>query len=79
MKKEERIAQIRATINEAELMRDAIGTGSEPSSLSDRFLSVSPNDTLTGQAYEDLHFVYDGLQRFIDGAGDVIDAIEHEE
>jgi len=64
--------QIRYVIEEAKEMRDRIGSGGDIQHLSDIFLANSLDSTLTGQAYEDLHYAYHALQRFIDGAEDVL-------
>jgi len=62
----------------AKVLLKAIGNHNSKDELTDPFLSNSPDSTLTGQAYEDLHFAYAALERFIDSASDVIELASHE-
>ena len=59
----------------AKVLLRAIGNHTSEDELTEMFLSNAPNDTLTGQAYEDLHYAYHALERFIDSCHDVIDSV----
>ncbi len=68
--------KIRRLTDELEVMKARIGNGGEQFDLSNLFLEMAPNDTLTGQGYEGLHFAYAALERAIDSMYDVAGNME---
>ena len=67
---------IRKLVGELELMKLRIGNGTENDDMSNQFLEMAPDSTMTGQAYEDLHFVYAALDRAIESMFDVAGNME---
>lgn len=76
MNTEEHIKVLEKVHSTLKVMRDGIGDGFDEGQLSDIFLSHSPDTTLSGQAYEAIHFVHHALERAVEGISNVIDDME---
>jgi len=70
------IEEIRKLALEIEAMAQRIGNGTEDDDMSNTFLELADDNTLTGQAYEGLHFAYYALLRAHESMYDVAGNME---